>query len=98
MVAVLIVRLEHFVGGISADLYVRVGLLCTFGGDEMCVQRLGYVGRIDWSFIGQFGKVVGAVGERSRRRFRSVGIAVVGRIAIIASRVAVIIGRSRAGA
>lgn len=65
----------------------------------MCVQRLGYVGWIDWSFIGQFGKVVGAVGKRSRRRFRSVGIAVVmGRIAIVGSRVAGIIGRSRAGA
>ena len=65
----------------------------------MCVQRLGNVGRIDWIFIGQFGEVVGTVGKRSRRCFRSVGIVViVGRIAIIAGRVAGIIGRSRAGA
>ena len=65
----------------------------------MCVQRLANIGRIDWSFIGQFGKLVGTIGKRSRGRFRSVGIAVViGRIAIVASRVAGIIGRSRAGA
>lgn len=65
----------------------------------MCVQRLANIGRIDWSFIGQFGEVVGTVSKRSRRSFRSVGIAViVGRIAIVASRVAGIIGRSRAGA
>ena len=65
----------------------------------MCVQRLGNVGWINWSFIGQFGKVGGTVSKRSRRRFRSVGIAViVGRITIVASRVAGIIGRSCAGA
>lgn len=65
----------------------------------MCVQRLANIGRIDWSFIGQFGEVVGTVSKRSRWRFRSVGIAViVGRITIVASRVAGIIGRSRAGA
>lgn len=81
MVVVLIVRLEHFACVIFAELYVRVGLLRTFGGDEMCGQRLGNVGRIDWGFIGQSGKVVGTVGKLSRRRF----------LAIIAGRVAGII-------